>query len=166
VVEDRQASLVATSRLLALAVFVAVALITGWIGSVAVSAGPSAWYGELTKPAFMPSQTIVAIVVPVLYVLMGVGAWLVWLQPGSVPRNSTLAAFFIQLALNAGWSWAFFGGRGIGLALAVIVVLFAAVAWMVWGSRNVSRVALVVFLPVLAGTGFAAALNTAFYLLN
>ncbi len=90
-----------TSKLLGLAVFVAAALAVGWLGSIAISAGAPTWYGGLSKPGFMPPDAVFGVVWTVLYVLMGVAAWLVWLEPGSIVRNAALTAYFVQLALNA-----------------------------------------------------------------
>ena len=120
-----------TSKLLGLAAFVASALVAGWLGSIAISAAAPTWYSALAKPGFMPPDAVFGVVWTVLYVVMGVAAWLVWLEPGSVGRNAALTAYFVQLALNAVWVWAFFGAQSTGLGLTAIVALFLAVAWTV-----------------------------------
>lgn len=155
-----------TSKLLGLAVFVAAALAVGWLGSIAISAGAPSWYAGLSKPGFMPPDAVFGAVWTVLYVLMGVAAWLVWLEPGSIVRNAALMAYFVQLALNAAWAWAFFGAQSTGLGLAAILALFLAVAWMVIAALAVSRPAAILFLPTLVWVGLVAALNTVIFLLN
>ena len=146
--------------------FVSAAFAAGWLGSIAVSAGLPTWYSGLSKPGFMPPVAVFGVVWTVLYVLMGIAAWLVWLEPASVARNSTLMAYFGQLALNAGWAWAFFGAQSTGLGLLVIAVLFALVAVMVITSLAVSRPAAILFLPNLAWSGLVVVLNTVIFFLN
>ena len=56
---------------------------------------------------------------------MAVAAWVVHRTPrAAVP----LTAWWVQLALNLGWSWLFFGLERPGLALIEITLLIAAVA--------------------------------------
>ena len=155
-----------TSKLLGLAAFVASALVAGWLGSIAISAAAPTSYSALAKPGFMPPDAVFGVVWTVLYVVMGVAAWLVWLEPGSVGRNAALTAYFVQLALNAVWVWAFFGAQSTGLGLTAIVALFLAVAWTVIASLAVSRPAAILYLPYLVWVGLAVALNTALFLLN
>lgn len=149
-----------------LVAFVAVALVTGWLGSIPTSAALESWYPSLIKPSFTPPAVVFPIVWSVLYVVMGVAAWLAWIAPGSVARNTVLALFFIQLALNASWSWAFFGLQDPMLALFVIVALDAAVLWMTLAARRVNRAAAFLFLPYLAWIAFATALNAAITFMN
>jgi len=145
---------------------VGVALVTGWLGSIPTSAGLESWYPSLAKPAFTPPDVVFPIVWSVLYVIMGAAAWLAWIAPGSVARNTVLALFFVQLALNASWSWAFFGFQDPGLALIVIAALDAAVLWMTLASWRVNRVVAVLFVPYLAWIAFATALNAAITFMN
>jgi tryptophan-rich sensory protein len=80
--------------------------------------------------------------------------------------RTALALFFVQLALNALWSWLFFAWHRGGLALADIVVLWAAiVATLVafWRIRPLSGALLV---PYLLWVSFATALNLAVWRLN
>jgi tryptophan-rich sensory protein len=72
----------------------------------------------------------------------------------------------VQLALNAAWSWLFFGLQRPGLAFADILVLWAAIlATLIafWRHRALAGALLV---PYLAWVSFAAALNLAIWQLN
>ena len=66
-----------------------------------------------------------------LYVLMGIAAWLIWRERYHRSRNAALAAYGVQLLLNAAWAPVFFGARNIGAGLFVIVALWLAIAWTV-----------------------------------
>jgi tryptophan-rich sensory protein len=74
--------------------------------------------------------------------------------------------FLVQLALNALWSWLFFGWHRGGLAIADIVVLWALIVATViafWRTRPLAGVLLV---PYLLWVSFASALNYWVWQLN
>src|SRR3546814_4778637 len=58
----------------------------------------------------------------VLYALMGIAAWLVWRVGGFRAARAALTLFLVQLAVNALWSWLFFGWHLGALAFADIVL--------------------------------------------
>ncbi|MHA1555113.1 MAG: TspO/MBR family protein [Alphaproteobacteria bacterium] len=155
-----------TSRLVGLVAFVGAALATGWVGSIATTAGLQTWYPALEKPMFTPPSTIFPLVWTILYVLMGLAAWLVWNKPGSVRRNAALAAFFVQLALNAAWLWAFFGAQSTRLGLGAVILLLLAVAVTTMAFWRLSRLAALLLLPTLAWVAFATVLGGAIFFLN
>lgn len=135
----------------------------GWIGSRFL---PGEWYVALAKPAWNPPNWIFGPVWTVLYVLMAVAAWLVWRQAGFGGAGAALGLFVFQLALNALWSYLFFGRQQIGLALVEIVVLWGtilAVTILFWG---VNRVAGALMVPYLGWVGFASFLNFTLWSLN
>jgi len=109
---------------------------------------------------------VFAVVWTLLYILMGVAAWLVWLSgrmPGIV---AAIAVFVVQLFLNAFWPWIFFGHQLIGLAFVEIVVLDLAVLLtlvLFWRQRPVAGALLI---PYLLWLCFATTLNLAFWLMN
>ena len=70
-------------RALGLAGWLAVSFAAGWIGSRYM---PDAWYASLTKPSWTPPGAIFAPVWSVLYVLMGIAAWIVWPKPQPLAR--------------------------------------------------------------------------------
>jgi tryptophan-rich sensory protein len=140
--------------------------LAGW---VALSFAPAAigapfpapgWYRQLRKPAWSPPSWLFGPVWTVLYALMGVAAWLVASGGGSrAGRGVALAAFGVQLALNAAWTPVFFGLRRPGLALAEIVATLAGVAVTVALFLRQRTLAGVLLLPYLAWTAFATLLN-------
>jgi benzodiazapine receptor len=134
-----------------------------WIGS---RFGPGEWYLTLAKPSFTPPAWIFAPVWTLLYLLMGLAAWLVWQRSGLAGAKLALGLFVVQLVLNAAWSWLFFGEHRIGLALADLAALWltlAATLLAFWVHRPLAAFLLV---PYLAWVSFAALLNFAFWRLN
>jgi tryptophan-rich sensory protein len=98
---------------------------------------------------FAPAWTL-------LYVLMGVAAWLVWLERGFRQARSTLSLFLIQLAVNALWTWLLFVWHLGALAFGEILILCTVVAF--WRVRPMAGALLI---PYLAWVTFASALTYA-----
>ncbi len=89
-----------------LAVFILICLAVGGSGA---AFPPGEWYRQLAKPPLNPPAWVFGPVWTLLYILMGVSAWLVWLRPGLPAARIPLLLFAAQMALNGAWSWIFFG---------------------------------------------------------
>lgn len=147
------------SALLLMASLALVALVAG-IGGVATSRSVGDWYESLDRAPWNPPSWLFGPAWTVLYVLMAVAAWLVardGLDDSAV--QVALALYLVQLALNLGWSVVFFGLRRPGLALVVIVALFAAIAATAVAFHAVSPTAAWLLVPYLVWVAFAASLN-------
>jgi tryptophan-rich sensory protein len=145
-----------------------VCLSAGAIGTLAVGEGGfRSWYSAIEKPAFTPPGWVFGPVWTVLYILMGVAAFLVW-RRGLASRTVQVALgwFLGQLVLNALWSPVFFGWHRIGLALVVIVLLWAAIVVTLYRFLRVSTVAALLLVPYLLWVSFATILNAAIWWLN
>jgi tryptophan-rich sensory protein len=133
-------------------------------GAASVQAGP--FYASLVQPAWAPPASVFGPVWTVLYALMAVAAWLVWRKGGFRAARGALTLFLVQLAVNALWSWLFFGWHRGALAFADILLLWLLiVATMVafWRTRPLAGALL---LPYLLWVTFAAALNWSVWHLN
>jgi len=120
---------------------------------------PGEWYRALDKPPWTPPGWVFGPAWTLLYLSMGVAAWLVWRERLGSRALLPLALFGAQLVLNGLWSWLFFGLRRPDLALADILALWLAIAATIvafWGVRPVAGALL---LPYLAWVTFATALN-------
>lgn len=146
-------------QLLALAGFGAATALVSWAGSLVTrSATDSTWFEQLDKPSFYPPSETFGIVWTILYVFIAVAGWLAWRSGGGM---RTTVPWAIQLVLNLGWSFVFFGARSPGWAVVEIVVLLAAAIWTTIVFARYSRAAMVLFLPYIAWVGFAAVLTAA-----
>ena len=133
----------------ALVAFVALALLAGWVGSLATMPNIPTWYAGLVKPSFNPPNVVFPVVWTILYVVMGVAAWLVWGTPAeSASRRTALVAWFVQLALNVAWSFAFFGARSPLAGLIVIVILLAAIVATMLAFRRVNGLSALLLVPI------------------
>ena len=154
---------------LMLAAFVAGALLAGAIGALfspAVSAAANHWYAMLAKPQWAPPNSWFGPVWTALYVMMGTSAWLVWRERYHRSRSMALAAYAVQLLLNALWAPLFFGLKNIGAGLFDIVALWLAIAWMLREFAAVRAAAAWLLAPYWIWVGFASALNFAVWKLN
>jgi len=144
--------------------FVLVTSAVGVSASVFTEPNIAGWYAGLVHPSFAPPNWVFAPVWTTLYVLMAVAAWRVWRGVGT--KSPEIALYFLQLIFNFAWSAIFFAAHRIGLALIEICVLTALVlATLILFARR-DRLAGWLFLPYLAWTSFATALNYAFWSLN
>jgi tryptophan-rich sensory protein len=137
---------------------------TAAIGALA-SRGAADFYQGLQLPAWAPPASVFGPVWTVLYVLMAVAAWLVW-RTGAEDRRAALALFVVQLALNALWSWLFFGFHLGGLALANIVVLLVMIFSALVAFWRIRALAGAMLVPYLLWVSFAAMLNLVAWRLN
>ena len=124
------------------------------------------WYASLKKPSWHPPNWVFGPVWTELYAMMAVAAWLVWRQGDFAGQALPIAAFLVQLVLNALWSWLFFGLKTPGMAFAEIVALWVAIATTLLLFRRPSATAAWLLAPYLAWVTFATLLNFTLWRLN
>ncbi|MFA9444804.1 TspO/MBR family protein [Egicoccus sp. AB-alg6-2] len=147
---------------LALLVFVAGSALAGGIGSLLQGSDVGSRYLALDRPTWAPPSEAFGIVWPILYLLIGVAAWLVWRQAGRAgDAGRELSLWGAQLVVNAVWPGVFFGLAWFWPAVAVIVVLDALVVATLVAFWRRSRLAALLLLPYLGWLLYATALNVA-----
>ncbi|MBX9791995.1 MAG: tryptophan-rich sensory protein [Pirellulales bacterium] len=144
---------------------VAACLLAGVVGAVFTAGSVDGWYGTIAKPAWTPPNWVFGPVWTVLYLMMGVAAWLV-ARRGWRASRTALAWFVLQLLLNIGWYLVFFGLRSPGWALPEIGILWIAIVATILAFARHSRPAAALLIPYLGWSTFAAALNGAIWLAN
>ncbi|HFT6991971.1 TPA: TspO/MBR family protein [Stenotrophomonas maltophilia] len=146
----------------------------GWFAVTFAAAAMGAWastsaasfYASLTLPTWAPPAGVFGPVWTLLYAMMAVAAWLVWRERGWRGARPALTLYLVQLAVNALWSWLFFGWKLGALAFADILVLIVLVCATILGFLRIQRGAAVLLLPYLAWISFASALNFAVWRAN
>jgi benzodiazapine receptor len=146
---------------LTLALFIVLVLGGGTL--IGVTTLPGGWYAGMIKPSFNPPNWVFAPAWTLLYLLIAIAGWRIWQRD---LRSAAMTAWFIQLGLNFVWSPVFFGAHRIGLALAIIVALLAAILSFIATAWPRDRVASWLFVPYAAWVTFATALNAAVWRLN
>lgn len=156
----------ARSCWIGLAVFLMICLGAGGLGAVATTLEIDGWYRTVAKPSWNPPDYVFGPVWTTLYVMMAIAAWLVWKPEGFKAASVPLTLFAVQLVLNCGWSWIFFGMHQIGWAVAEIVVLWLAILATIISFYRRSSIAGALLVPYLAWVSFALALNFTIWRLN
>ena len=131
----------------------------GAVFSPAFSNARAAWYAGLAKSPWTPPDHVYGPVWSVLYLLMGIAAWIVWSERYHRGRTLALLAFAVQLLLNAAWAPLFFGTRSAGLGLLVIIALWLSLVWTAREFFAVRTIAACLMLPHVAWVSFAVVLN-------
>ncbi|MFC1575461.1 TspO/MBR family protein [Gemmatimonadota bacterium] len=150
-----------------LVIAVATPLLVGGLSGLVTAGGVRDWYPTLVKPWFNPPSWVFGPVWSLLYLMMGIAAFLVWQKGGDGGVVKTaLTLFAIQLVLNGLWSVLFFGMRSPGLAFAEIIVLWAFIGATAVAFWRVSPVAGLLLLPYELWVTFAAVLNGSIWILN
>jgi tryptophan-rich sensory protein len=150
-----------------LVVSIIACLAAGAVGSIFTRSAIPTWYATLEKPSFNPPNWLFAPVWTLLYIMMGIAAFLVWrkeLENRQV--RIALIVFLVQLVLNALWSVVFFGLESPLCGLIVISALWVAILFTVLKFFRISSAASVLLWPYLLWVTFAAVLNVSIWLLN
>jgi len=154
-------------KTLTLLIFIIVSQMAGILGSLSTVSSIKTWYVQLNKPSFTPPNWLFAPIWTLLYLLMGISAFLVW-NKGIKRKNVKIALtlFFLQLIFNTFWSIIFFGLHLIFLAFIEIILLLITIILMIIGFYRVSKVASYLQIPYFLWVSFAAVLNFSFIILN
>ena len=148
---------------MALIGFVGLCLLVGAADGAVTATSVRGWYLSLTQPPGTPPNWVFGPVWGLLYVLMGVAAWLVWRQSGA---SRPIRLWGWQLLLNALWTPAFFGLHSPGLGLVVIIALLVLLVVTTQSFIRISRPATWLMLPYVGWTAYATYLNVGFWWLN
>lgn len=143
-------------------------LVIGYFSGIVTQSAITTWYPTLIKPSFNPPNWIFAPVWSTLYIMMGIAAGLVWdrIDLESELVKNALVVFAIQLALNALWSYLFFGLHNPMLAGIEIIILWLMIFETYTQFYKINKIAAYLLLPYLAWVSFAMVLNISIWWLN
>jgi translocator protein len=150
-----------------LAAAILLCVIVGSLGSLVTATGAGSWYSTLQKPFFNPPNWLFAPMWITLFVLMGIGLYLVW-ESGTERREVKVALgiFGVQFLLNVIWSFLFFGLESPLLGFMEIILLWVMIVVTIVAFYRVNKSAAYFLIPYLAWVTIAAALNGAIYIMN
>lgn len=140
----------------------------GYLSSVVSRDETDPWFDSLVKPVFNPPVWLFSPVWTALYIMMGIAAGLVWdkvdTQRETVKKGLTF--FWIQLGLNALWSYLFFSLHNPLLALIEIIILWLMIYETFMQFNKINKIAGYLFIPYLMWVTFATVLNASIWWLN
>lgn len=148
-----------------LLVIVAITELTGLLSSI-FSGNVGSIYSSLTKPPLSPPGWLFGIIWPVLYLLMGIAAYIIYQAPLTPERRKATRLYWVQLAVNFVWPIVFFRFELYWVAVAVILLLDVLVLLnTIWFSK-INRTAGYLMIPYLLWILFATYLNIGVAILN
>ena len=122
-------------------------------------------YALLDQPPLAPPGWVFPVVWTALFILMGVAAYLVWVENGP-ERDRMLTLYAAQLVFNFFWTLIFFNGEKYALALVWLLILWALILATLLSFRKRNRTAGDLLVPYLVWVTFAAYLNAGVWYLN
>ncbi len=164
--------------------------VAGAVGGLVTASSVENWYQTINKPSWTPPGGVIGAVWTVLYLFMGFSLYLVWVknwqveQPligrvarawnkisqklldGAWQKQNIIGIFSVQLALNALWSFIFFGLKSPGWAFFELLMLWAAILYTIINFWRVSKPAAYFLLPYIAWVTFAGYLNFSIWQMN
>ena len=153
-----------TTKVVNLCAWLLICQIPAIIGSLFVRNAMD-WYHTLIQPPLTPPDALFGAVWSVLYVLLGISAFL--LLNGNWRMHPKLTALlFIQLVLNTMWTPVFFGMQHLLGALMLIIVILAQAIWLAVCAWKERKIAVWLLMPYFGWLGFATYLTAAFWILN
>lgn len=133
-------------------------------GIVGIITSKSIDYNSLQKPVLAPPSILFSIVWSILYVLMGISYAI--LETKSLIDSKSKKIYYLQLFVNALWSFIFFTFKLRLFALIWIILLDILVIYMIINFYKKNKLAGLLQIPYLIWILFATYLNFAIYLLN
>ena len=157
-------------KILALVLFIALPLVVGVISS-AITGEYVARYGQMIQPMLSPPAWVFPVVWTCLYVMMGLGSFFLWTanlkyEEQFRERRVALMIYFIQLIFNFCWSIFFFVFELYWLSFGWLMIMWFMLIVLVVKSAKISVKAMILFLPYLFWSTFAAYLTLMSAVLN
>ncbi len=122
-------------------------------------------YKVLELPAGSPPGWVFPVVWNILYILMGISAYLVWSSKSRL-KEPAVFLYVVQLIVNFLWAPLFFGAGWYLFALLWLLFLLYLAAAMVYDFYQISPLTAYLQIPYLLWLLFAAYLNLGVWMLN
>ena len=142
-----------------LVISLAVSLGSGLIGWF-LTKDSMAQYSQMYKPLLAPPGWLFPIVWTILYIIMGVAAYMVY-ETGDDRRENALTLHICQLLATIGWTLLFFGFNAYVFAFVWLVVLWVLVFFMIKQFSAIKPIAGKILIPYILWITFAGYLNLA-----
>lgn len=147
---------------------IAICLAVGLMSSQITQANIPFWYENLQKPSFTPPNWVFAPVWTFLFATMGAAAGMVWnhWENRKEEVQNALIFFFVQLGLNAFWTYLFFGLKNLLLASVEIILLWLLIYETYLKFLKFNRWCGYLLIPYLLWVSYATLLTIVVWYLN
>ncbi len=137
-------------------------LITAYASSYFTQYGIHNWYESLSKPIFIPADSVFPIVWSILYILLTISFFFILIHalPHELKEANNL--FLSQLLLQIIWCFLFFYSGYIGLAFVCIILLDFIVYKMIRYFHKICHGSAYLLYPYFAWLCYASFLNLTF----
>lgn len=145
---------------------IAIPLITGGVAGFLSGGGMEA-FAAAEKPPLSPPGWLFPVVWTILYVLMGIAAYLI-LQESEQTQEGTkaLTVYWFQLIVNFLWPIFFFNFGWYLFSFFWLLLLWGLIIWMIVLFYRIYKPAAYLLIPYLVWVTFAAYLNLGIWWLN
>ncbi len=124
-------------------------------------------FESINQPPLSPPGWLFPVVWSILFILMGISAYLVYMTPGFKKQKTTaFIVYATQLVFNFFWSIIFFNMQAYLFAFIWLVILWALIITNIILFYRISKPAGLLMIPYLLWVTFAGYLNFAIYLIN
>ena len=147
---------------------IAISLGVGILSGI-FSMGGFEQYKNINKPVLSPPAIVFPIVWTILFILMGISAYLIYEKKEKElkkTRKEALIVYALQLLVNFFWPIIFFRTDMYLFAFVWLVILFLLVLYMFFLFFKISVPAALLQLPYLLWLIFAGYLNICIYFIN
>lgn len=142
---------------------IGIALLAGVIGMFL--GGNMDSYSSLNKPPLTPPKILFPIMWTILYILMGISAYMVY-QSDTRYKTKAIVVYIIQLIINSLWTLFFFRLNLKLFAFIWLVFLIIVLLNTIYRFYKICKTAAILQIPYLLWLLFASYLNYAIYYLN
>lgn len=147
-----------------LSISIAIPVIVGGLASLLNMKGFKE-FQFVDKPSITPPTFLFPIVWTILYILMGISAYLIF-KSGEKGKTRAYLFYTMQLVMNFLWTCFFFGAKDYTAAFVAIVVLLVLVAGMIFSFYAVNKKSGYFQIPYLIWITFALFLNYLVLIMN
>lgn len=143
-----------------------IALLIGFLSSI-LSGNQGVVYKELNLPPYSPPGWLFGVIWPILYILMGIAAYLIYISPSKLEdKRKALFTYGAQLLVNFSWSIIFFRCQEYGLAVIILALLLLLVTMTLIFFYHINKFSALLLIPYYLWLLFAYYLNVGVYVLN
>lgn len=144
-----------------IAKYIILPLVIGFIGYLL--GGKPEIYTSIAKPTFAPPSFLFPIAWSIIYILLGIGAYLV---SKDKDNKKALTVYYIGLGINALWSLLFFRLHLFLFSSIWIIILLINISYMFILFFEINKTAGYLQIPYILWLIFAFILNYSIYILN